>query len=152
MSIKHVSVIAAAAAVLTVFAAPLATAGPQQHGARPATSSRLRSADGRLHVYTPPYGGGRTCSWVGNADTWGSCRNLVSDIWNNGYPGGNDAVDLYWGVNATGAHACLSQGDRWPDLINDPQHFTYGAGQGGFGQSLNNNVSSHRWVDYCSQG
>ncbi|MFJ9817287.1 hypothetical protein ACIRU3_18820 [Streptomyces sp. NPDC101151] len=152
MSIKRAFTVAAAAAALTVLVAPLSSASAAESGGQPAKAPRLAAADGRLHVYTQPNGGGNTCSWLGNADSWGSCRNLVSDIWNNGYAGGNDAVDLYWGLNATGAHACISQGDRWPDLTTGRYHFTYDSGKPGFGDSLNNNVSSHRWVDYCSQG
>ncbi|MFE9448385.1 hypothetical protein [Streptomyces sp. NPDC006739] len=152
MSVKRVLTLAASAATVAVLVSPVSSASALESGAQGAKAPRLASADGYLHVFTQPNGGGRECSWAGNSDNWGSCRNLTSDIWNNGYAGGNDAVDLYWGLNATGAHACISQGDRWNDTTQDDYHFTYGAGLGGFGATVNNNISSHRWVDYCSQG
>ncbi|MFJ4878452.1 hypothetical protein ACIP93_25050 [Streptomyces sp. NPDC088745] len=152
---KHLTAAGAVAAGLALALFPAiasgAPVGPDDRGAAPANRSTA-AADGLLHAWTDPYGGGTPCFWGGNADTWGPCRNKASDIWNNGYATTLDAVDLYYGLKATGAHACISRGDSWNNLPSGKWRFTYGAGQGGFGQSVNDNISSHRWVDYCSQG
>lgn len=152
MSITRVLTLAASAAAATVLLAPVSGASASNSGAKAPAAPRTAAADGYLHVFTQPFGGGRECKWLGNSDNWGTCRNLTSDIWNNGYAGGNDAVDLYTAPNAGGAHACISQGDRWINTTTGEYRFTYGAGLEQFGASVNNNISSHRWVDYCSQG
>ncbi|WP_328683682.1 hypothetical protein OG226_34335 [Streptomyces sp. NBC_01261] len=152
MSVKRLLTVAASAAAVAALFSPVSSASALDAGAQSTATARLASGDGYLHVYTQPYGGGRECKWSGNSDNWGSCRNLTSDIWNNGYAGGLDAVDLYTAPNAGGAHACISQGDSWPDTTTGQYTFTYGAGLSQFGKSVNNNISSHRWVDYCSQG
>ncbi|MFF4785874.1 hypothetical protein ACFY3E_31725 [Streptomyces griseorubiginosus] len=152
MSIKRALTLVASAAAVAVLFAPVTGASAAESVSHGTRSAQLASADGFLHVYTQPYGGGRECKWSGNSNDWGSCRNLTSDIWNNGYAGGLDAVDLYTAPNAGGAHACISQGDRWWDTTTGNYRFTYGEGLEQFGKSVNNNISSHRWVDYCSQG
>ncbi|WP_055526495.1 peptidase inhibitor family I36 protein [Streptomyces graminilatus] len=152
MSVKRLVTVAASAAAVAALFSPVSTATALDAGSHGTKTARLASADGFLHVFTQPNGRGHECKWEGNSNNWGSCRNLTSDIWNNGYFGGNDAVDLYTAPNAGGAHACISQGDRWSDTTTNQYHFTYGAGLEGFGASVNNNISSHRWVDYCSQG
>lgn len=129
--------------------APTGASGTHRSGSAPGGAA---AADGLLHAWTDAYGGGTPCFWGGNSDNWGPCRNKASDIWNNGYAVTLDSVDLYWGVSATGAHACISRGDSWNNLPSGQWKFTYGAGLGGFGKSVNDNISSHRWVDYCSQG
>ncbi|WP_405839421.1 hypothetical protein [Streptomyces sp. NBC_01518] len=151
MSVKRILTVAASAAAVAALFSPVSSASALDAGTQKTAAAQL-SGDGYLHVYTQPYGGGRECKWSGNSDNWGSCRNLTSDIWNNGYAGGLDAVDLYTAPNAGGAHACISQGDSWPDTTTGEYRFTYGAGLEQFGKSVNNNISSHRWVDYCSQG
>ncbi|MFF5299917.1 hypothetical protein ACFY5F_11170 [Streptomyces sp. NPDC013161] len=151
MSVKRILTVAASAAAVAALFSPVSSASALDAGTQKTAAAQL-SGDGYLHVYTQPYGGGRECKWSGNSDNWGSCRNLTSDIWNNGYAGGFDAVDLYTAPNAGGAHACISQGDRWYDTTTGNYTFTYGAGLSQFGKSVNNNISSHRWVDYCSQG
>ncbi|MFE9764363.1 hypothetical protein ACFYPC_07495 [Streptomyces sp. NPDC005808] len=152
MSVKRLLTVAASAAAVAALFSPVSSASALDAGSQGTGSAQLVAADGKLHVYTQPYGGGLECSWTGNSNDWGSCRNLTSDIWNNGYAGGPDAVDLYTAPNAGGAHACISQGDRWYDTKSGTYRFTYGAGLEQFGASVNNNISSHRWVDYCSQG
>ena len=151
MSVKRILTVAASAAAVAALFSPVSSASALDAGTQKTAAAQL-SGDGYLHVYTQPYGGGRECKWSGNSDNWGSCRNLTSDIWNNGYAGGLDAVDLYTAPGAGGAHACISQGDRWWDTTTGNYRFTYGAGLDQFGKSVNNNISSHRWVDYCSQG
>ncbi|MFF0158492.1 hypothetical protein ACFYRY_13295 [Streptomyces sp. NPDC005263] len=153
MFIRRVSAIAAAAAGLAALLVPAADANAAEASSQgSATARSAQAADGYLHVWTDPHGGGTPCFWSVNADDWGPCTNKASDIWNNGYEARNDAVDLYWGAGATGAHACISRGDSWPDLTTDQYRFTYDSGKKGFGQSVNDNIHSHRWVDFCSQG
>jgi hypothetical protein len=116
-----------------------------------AAHAQPNAYDGNLYAYNDPNQSGTHCAWSGNAGTWGACENEASFLWNNGYAG-IDAVDLYWGEFNTGAHACISRGDVWRDLSNGQYHFTYGQGLAGFGDNVNDNIASHRWVDYCSQG
>ncbi|MEU3827066.1 hypothetical protein GT045_27355 [Streptomyces sp. SID486] len=132
-------------------AAPVPSAGHATQGSDRASRSAA-AADGLLHAWTDPFGGGTPCFWEYNSDNWGPCRNKASDIWNNGYATTLDAVDLYSGVAGTEAHACISRGDSWNNLPSGQWRFTYGAGLPQFGKSVNDNISSHRWVDYCSQG
>jgi hypothetical protein len=149
MSIKRVLTLAASAAAVAVLVSPVTSASALESGSQ--GTRAVAASDGYLHVYTQPYGRGTECKWEGNSNNWGACRNLTSDIWNNAYLGGNDAVDLYTAPDAGGAHACIDGGDRWIDTTTNQYHFTYGAGLEGYGQSVNNNISSHRWVNYCSQ-
>jgi hypothetical protein len=152
MSIKRVLTLAASTAAVAALFSPMSSASALESGVQTAAAPRPAAADGYLHVYTQPNGRGHECKWLSNSDNWGTCRNLTSDIWNNGYAGGFDAVDLYTAPNGGGAHACIGQGDRWNDTTTGDYRFTYGAGLEQFGASVNNNISSHRWVDYCSQG
>jgi peptidase inhibitor family I36 len=74
-------------------------------------------------------------------------RNRASSLWNNGYVGGNDHVNFYYSPSYGGAWDCLSPGTSWSNLVN--QWFAYGQGLPGYGQSTNDNIASHKWVDYC---
>ncbi|MEU8706636.1 hypothetical protein [Streptomyces sp. NPDC048565] len=147
MMIRHVVITGVATASLA-FAFTPAVGAPTQGSHAPAA----QAPDGLLHAWTDAGGRGHHCTWGGPSDNWGTCRNAASDIWNNGTAVTLDAVDLYWGTSGTGAHACISRGDSWNNLPVDIHKFTYGQGLGGFGESVNDNISSHRWVDYCSQG
>ena len=114
------------------------------------------AADGNVYAYEHSNFAGARCNWVGNDGDWGSCSpagtmlNRASSLWNNGYAGGNDDVNFYWGKWYTGAWDCLGVGDRWSNLAN--QWFAYGPGLPGYGQSTNDNIASHKWVSYCGQG
>ncbi|WP_405764352.1 hypothetical protein [Streptomyces sp. NBC_01538] len=154
MSIKRVSTLAAvAAASLAMLVVPAAGANALEAGSQgTATAKSVQAADGRLYAWTDPHGRGTVCFWTVNADNWGPCRNAASDIWNNGYATRFDAVDLYTAPNGGGAHACISRGDSWPDLTTHQYRFTYGEGLEHFGHTVNDDISSHRWVDFCSQG
>jgi len=120
-----------------------------------AVPTAAQAADGKVYAYqhwnfTTPY-----CAWVGNDTDWGSCspagsmRNKASSLWNNGYAGGYDDVNFYWGTSYTGAWDCLGNGTSWSNLQN--QRFVYGASRPGYNQSTNDNISSHKWVSYCGQ-
>lgn len=152
---KHLIATGAVAAGMTLALFPAvasaAPGGPDAQGSAPASRSTA-AADGLLHAWTDPFGGGTPCFWSKSVDDWGPCRNKASDIWNNGYATTFDAVDLYYGRAGTEAHACISRGDSWNNLPSGKWKFTYGAGKKGFGKSVNDDIASHRWVDYCSQG
>ncbi|MEV0912674.1 hypothetical protein [Streptomyces hokutonensis] len=137
MYLRNLAVAATALCGLVAFSPTAAHAQPS-------------NADGKLHVWNDPEATGTECTWTGSAGTWGACENKGSTIWNNGYSG-IDAVDLYWGEFHTGAHACISRGDWW-ETAGGTYHFTYGQGLQGFGDNVNDNIASHQWVDYCSQG
>ncbi|MFF3591710.1 peptidase inhibitor family I36 protein [Streptomyces sp. NPDC002387] len=124
---------------------------PTAAHAQPPNLPDSANADGYLYAYNDPELEGTRCRWAGSAGTWGSCENEASSLWNNSYYG-IDAVDLYWGEFHTGAHACISRGDIWGDLSGGQYHFTYGQGLSGFGDNVNDNIASHQWVEYCSQG
>jgi hypothetical protein len=126
-----------------------------------ATATAAMAADGYVYAYDQPYGwsrGGDACRWYGNDTDWGNCswygrtlsmKNRASALWNNGYAGGYDKVNFYWGTGYYGAWACLGVGDYWADLPLGREHFTWGAGKPGYGQVVNNNVASHKWVTQC---
>lgn len=117
--------------------------------------SAAQAADGKVYAYQNWNFGGTYCGWVGNDTDWGSCSpagsmlNRASSLWNNGYAGGYDDVNFYWGKSYTGAWDCLSNGTYWTNLQN--QYFAYGAGLAGYHQSTNDNIASHKWVSYCGQ-
>ncbi|MGW2049853.1 hypothetical protein ACWCPF_32405 [Streptomyces sp. NPDC001858] len=80
--------------------------------------------------------------------------NRASQLWNNGFPGGNDDVNLYYHRSQAGAYRCLPNGSHWDDLPLGRETFNRaGSGTGGsdgLNQSLNNNVASHKWVTSCA--
>ena len=97
-----------------------------------------------LHVYQD-LGYGRWCAdWAGEAPDWGYCRNKVSSLQNNGYPGNLDDIWVYWGLNYTGARRGVHHGVG----IRDLRSYTFDPNTGpGSGESLGNNISSHRWTN-----
>jgi hypothetical protein len=124
-----------------------------------ATASPALAADGKVYAYQYRYWQGFYCGWVGNDTDWSTCYdnagdlhnmlNQASSLWNNGYAGGYDKVNFYWGKSYYGAWACLGVGDYWADLPLGREHFTWGPGLPGYGQVVNDNVASHKWVTRC---
>lgn len=127
-----------------------------------ATASAAGAADGYVYAYDQPYGwsrGGDACRWIGSDSNWYDCTwygvrknmlNRASSLWNNGWAGGYDKVNFYWGSNWSGAWACLGVGDYWADLPLGREKFSwYTNDKRGLGESLNNNVASHKWVTRC---
>lgn len=117
-----------------------------------------QAADGYVYAWQHVSRGGDMCRWSGNDDDWSSCRgrifagnmrNRASSLWNNGYPGAYDDVNFYYGRWYSGAWDCLGVGDAWGNLTR--QRFVYGRGKPGYGQSTNDNIASHKWVNYCGQ-
>ncbi|MFD8590499.1 peptidase inhibitor family I36 protein [Streptomyces sp. NPDC059637] len=140
---------APAAAGATGTGAPAAAST----SASPAESGTVGAlADGYLYAYEHIDRGGAYCRWYGDDADWSTCspggnmRNKASSLWNNGYPGSYDDVALYWGTNYTGAPACLRNGVYWNNLTG--LHFNR-PGSSGHGETINDNISSHRWVNSC---
>ncbi len=132
------ALVAAAITAATLFHAPAA----QAEEARPYTEAA--AADGRLYAYYD-YNYQRYCaSWSGDSKNWGRCRNTTSSLWNNGYPGDYDDVRVYWGLNHSGAYRGVHNGVGLANLSRWTFDRNTGAGSG---QSLNNNISSHMWVN-----
>ncbi|MGK5640915.1 peptidase inhibitor family I36 protein [Streptomyces sp. URMC 126] len=118
-------------------------------GATAPSASRAQAPapDGFLYAWEHAHAGGAHCRWNKENANWAGCRNKVSDVWNNGLPGRRQDVRLFYGLAMTGSYFCLRQGESIPDLNAAGTVFT-GPGQGR-GQLVNDNVSSHDWVDAC---
>ncbi|MFJ8645917.1 peptidase inhibitor family I36 protein [Streptomyces sp. NPDC093546] len=132
-----------ALAVATVGLAP-AVAHAE---AAPASGVTAAAADGNLYAWEHAYEGGRVVSWSGDSSDWADrdMRNKASSVFNNGYAGAYDDVLLYWDVNHGGASFRLCNGSR---LRYMPYDFFNHNGAGG-GETLNDNVASHRWTNAC---
>ncbi|MDA2803672.1 hypothetical protein [Nocardiopsis suaedae] len=142
MAIKRMLAVTGAVAAATLLSAPAAQAEEAAPQAAPAQAEA--QADGYLHVYTGYNGAGWCDSWKGNSGDWGVCRNRVSSLWNNGYPGNYDDVWVYWGLNHSGARRGVYNGVA----LNDLRKWDFDANTGaGSGQALNNNISSHQWTN-----
>ncbi|MEU1310890.1 hypothetical protein ABZ419_18640 [Streptomyces cinnamoneus] len=120
-------------------------------GAQAAGTSSVRAEapapDGFLYAWEHAHAGGAHCRWNQDNGNWAGCRNKISDVWNNGFPGRLQDVRLFWGTGMTGSWVCLHQGESIPDLNAARTVFTApGRGQG---QLVNDNASSHDWVDAC---
>jgi hypothetical protein len=117
----------------------------------PAGSASAQShlpPDGNLHAWTGYDRTGTHCAWAGPSGHWGVCRNTASSLENAGYPHAYENVNVYWGTNYTGAWTCIIRGGYWYDLRN--RMFHLGApGTPGRHELLDNNISSHRWVNQC---
>jgi hypothetical protein len=89
----------------------------------------------------------RQATWYDDSSNWvdRNMRNQASSVHNNGFAGAYDDVLLYWDAGHGGAAYCLRNGNYLMDMRYD--RFPYN-GTGG-GQAMNDNISSHRWVDYC---
>lgn len=93
-----------------------------------------------------------TAHWAGNVGVWGDCwRNKTDEVLNNGTPGAQDDVNIFWDVGNKGAYACLGRGDHW-NLRKNEQSFTWtrtGSGSQGLGEAVHDNAASHIWVNFC---
>ena len=88
---------------------------------------------------------------AGNDDRWpDGVRNRADWVRNNGYPGGRDHVNIYWGSYYTGAYACIGPGTSW-DLREGWQRFNWvlDGDYRGYWELVRDNAASHRWVHYC---
>ncbi|MFI7462293.1 hypothetical protein [Nonomuraea sp. NPDC049646] len=147
----------------TAPAAPTAStssAAPADGTAEKAvTPENLMIADGFFYAAEHPYGQGKYCRWLIYDASWADClngenqtismENQASQMFNNGFPGNYDVVKLFWGRSYTGAWRCLAPGNHWDNLSLGRETFNGGAGLSGYGQALNDNVASHKWVEAC---
>ncbi|GHC45662.1 hypothetical protein [Streptomyces cinnamoneus] len=122
---------------------------PADARAADASPARAEAAapDGFLYAWEHAHAKGAHCRWNKENGNWTGCRNKISDVWNNGFPGRLEDVRLFWGPGMTGSWVCLQQGESIPDLYDAGTVFT--APGSGRGQLVNDNVSSHDWVDAC---
>ncbi|MFF3286976.1 hypothetical protein [Streptomyces sp. NPDC003023] len=141
--------LAGALAVATLGLAPTAAQAQEATPAptAPARTAAVAAADGNLYAWEHSWKGGRVATWSGNSTNWAdrNMRNQASSVDNNGYAGAYDDVLLYWDVSYGGASYCLRNANYLMDMPYD--HFPNN-GAGG-GQSLNDNISSHKWVNAC---
>ncbi|MFG3490344.1 peptidase inhibitor family I36 protein [Streptomyces sp. NPDC047972] len=148
---------------LTLLTAPVADAGGAT--ARAATAAPVVAAsaavsapaavapaaaaapDGFLYAWEHPHAGGVHCRWNSANANWAGCRDKISDVWNNGYPGVAEDVKLYRDTDWNGSWVCLHQGHSLTDLAaSGLRFFSPGHGQG---ELVNDRVGSHLWVSAC---
>ncbi|MER7956225.1 peptidase inhibitor family I36 protein [Streptomyces sp. NPDC096030] len=150
MRITRALVTAFTVGALTLLSAPGADARAAVPGAARVAATApaaVPAPDGFLYAWEHPHAGGFHCRWNANNANWAGCRNKVSDVWNNGFPGRGEDVKLYYGLDWSGSWVCLHQSHSLPDLgLSGLRFFGPGAGKGEF---VNDNVSSHEWVDAC---
>ncbi|MFE5633181.1 peptidase inhibitor family I36 protein [Streptomyces sp. NPDC056470] len=150
MRITRALVTALTVGALTLLTAPGAdarTAVPEAAPVAATAPAAVPAPDGFLYAWEHPHAGGFHCRWNANNANWAGCRNKVSDVWNNGFPGRGEDVKLYYGLDWSGSWVCLHQSHSLPDLgLSGLRFFGPGAGKGEF---VNDNVSSHEWVDAC---
>src|SRR5262245_39254592 len=106
-------------------------------------------ADGKFYIWADDC----QCSaaFTGNSQVWPDyVRNKDDWVWNNGYVGGRDHVNIYWDWYYGGAYACISYGTSWW-LPEHWQRFgwTKDGDTRGWGQVVHDNAASHRWVYQC---
>ncbi|MFB8247154.1 hypothetical protein ACFC5X_19200 [Streptomyces sp. NPDC055952] len=130
---------AALVAPTTAYAAGTAETAP--------ASERAVAADGNLYAWEHSWKGGRQAAWFGDSSNWSdrNMRNQASSVDNQGYAGAYDDVRLYWDAGYGGASYCLANGHYLMDMRYD---YFPNNGAGG-GQAMNDNISSHRWVNSC---
>jgi hypothetical protein len=151
---KLYALLAVPALLAALLVPGTALAAERQTG--PGDAGRFRAAaadDGRVYAWEHARAGGALCWWTGHDSSWVDCNgggmlNRASDLWNNGFSGGRDEVNFYWGQGWSGAWACLSHGDSWPDL-SDGYIFSWGSDHAGYREEINDNIASHRWVVNC---
>jgi hypothetical protein len=146
MSRKRISLILAALATTGVAVVGASSAAQATTAAsKPAPQRVAAAADGYFYAWIDSNFSGGSCRWAGNASNWGSCRNQASSVQNNGYAGAYDDVNMYWGVDYTGAWYCLPPGH----YLRDMQYDYFNRGGSGLGQAMGDNVSSHKWTTSC---
>ncbi|MER6089736.1 hypothetical protein [Streptomyces bluensis] len=146
--------IALTALTLTALAAaaPSASAQPAQSSPAPNNSvAAAAAADGYLYAWDGFARSGAQCRWQGNDDNWDTCsgismRNRASSLENRGYAGAYEDVDLYYSPSWQGSRNCLPNGYYLDNLTGI--YFLWD-GKAGQGQTMNNNIASHRWSNNC---
>ncbi|GGL18740.1 hypothetical protein Sme01_47930 [Sphaerisporangium melleum] len=144
-----------ALATLGVAVLALLTAPGVAQAAAPPTPAPVSAAapDGYLYAWDGPNRTGDWCRWLGDDPDWGTCsgtttsmRKRASSVDNRGYAGAYEDVDLFFETNYRGSHMCLWNGryfSNWTAI-----YFPWD-GKLGQGQSVDNNIASHRWSNNC---
>ncbi|MEV5932997.1 hypothetical protein AB0L56_09645 [Streptomyces sp. NPDC052079] len=146
--------IALTALTLTAMAAatPSASAEPTRSSSTPTASApAVAAADGYLYAWDGFGRSGAQCRWLNDDTDWSTCsgismRNRASSLENRGYAGAYEDVDLFWTTGYGGSKNCLPNG-RYLDNLTGI-YFLWD-GKSGQGQTMNNNISSHRWSNNC---
>ncbi|MDF5751251.1 hypothetical protein [Spongiactinospora sp. TRM90649] len=139
--------------------APAPSPGPKKQVTKQTLTGKKSSAqalypDGYLYVYSDDMGYSK--KYAGNAyEGWPSgWNNAVDVLWNNGYPGGADDVNIYDYSTGVGAYACIGNGDYW-DLRADPYVFSWYNdyhdewARAPLGKRVHDRGSGHIWVSWC---
>lgn len=144
--------IALAALTLTAMAAavPSASAQPAQSSSA-LKGSVAAAADGYLYAWDGFARSGAQCRWQLDDADWGTCsgismRNRASSLENRGYAGAYEDVDLFYSLSWQGSRNCLPNGYYLDNLTGI--YFLWD-GKAGQGQTMNNNIASHRWSNNC---
>lgn len=148
VSVLVAAVIAGSSTAAYGAPAPTAPAGATQQN-----NLAAAARDGLLYVYSDDMG--RDVTYSGNASEWPSgWSNKVDQLWNNGFPGSKDDVNIYDYPWQNGAYACIGNGDFW-DLRNDDYVFSWvndGASdwqRDPLWETVHDRGTSHKWVDWC---
>ncbi|MET9369893.1 hypothetical protein [Streptomyces griseoflavus] len=131
-------------------AAPAASAQPAPLPAAP-KGAVAAAADGYLYAWDGFARGGAQCRWQQHDANWDTCsginmRNRASSLENRGYAGAYEDVDLFYKPSWQGSRNCLPNGYYLDNLTGI--YFLWD-GNDGQGQSMNNNIASHRWTNNC---
>jgi hypothetical protein len=124
-------------------------AGSLRAGVKP-----MAAPNGLLYVYSDDMG--EDVTYSGNSTQWPTgWNNQVDQLWNNGFPGAQDDVNIYdypWHV---GAYACIGNGDFW-NLREDDYVFSWVHDHDDSGfeldplwETVHDRGTSHKWVDWC---
>ncbi|MFB7031329.1 MULTISPECIES: hypothetical protein [unclassified Streptomyces] len=145
--ITHLMATALAAATIGLFPAAAHAETAPTAGTAVAAGTTTAAADGYLYAWEHSWKGGRQATWADYSDNWAdrNMRNQASSVHNNGFAGAYEDVRLFWHTDQSGAWYCLGNGSYLMDMRYD--RFPYN-GNGG-GEPLNDNISSHDWVNAC---
>ncbi|WP_405818471.1 hypothetical protein OG705_04220 [Streptomyces sp. NBC_00838] len=115
----------------------------------------MTAPDGYLYAWVNANSGGDWCRWYDNDANWNTCSgskpNLdmldkASSLENRGYAGAYEDAGLSTSPNWEGARYCLPDGHYLGNLTGI--HLPWD-GRPGQGQSVNDNIASHKWSNNC---
>ncbi|GII75415.1 hypothetical protein Sru01_03970 [Sphaerisporangium rufum] len=119
------------------------------------SAASAAAADGYLWAWYDTNRVGPYCQWSENDGNWSTCsgmfremnmRNGASSLDNRGWSGSYDDVNLYYSPDYKGSRNCLPNGTYLNNLAGI--YFLWD-GKSGQGQSMNDNIASHRWANSC---
>jgi hypothetical protein len=148
-----------AAAALASTASPQASAisahallaGDTSAGRGPVTATPAGKPagcpSGDMCIYSKGGGGGLCIATPGNEPNLGACGYIDGAVFNNGHAGNpNGIVAMNHLLNYTGAWTCIATGSYW--LYTSHYTFNDGAGQSGYGESVQDAVASFHWQEH----